>query len=128
MGEVGYAKKPFYVKCSLRKWASWKVTFDVDGVVVDARKPRGGSEKNLYTLRGKTENKFCSLKDDGTCKNNWSSLSADYPFNFLTFICKDQIYSHAFLKCNKIVSKVKLHAIGVTPTTWEFVSLSPERF
>ena len=29
--------------------------------------------------------------DDGTCKNNWSWLLADYPFNVLTFICKDQI-------------------------------------
>ena len=29
-----------------------------------------GSEKNPYTRRGKTEKKFCSMKDGGTCKSN----------------------------------------------------------
>ena len=95
---------------------------------IHASKPRGGSEINLYTLRGKTEENFCNMKDDGTCKNNWSWLPADYLFNFLTFICKDQICSHAFLICNKTVSKVKHHVVCVIPKTWEFVSLSPESF
>ena len=128
MGEGSVRKKPFYAKRSLRKGGSWKVTCDIDVVFSHASKPRGGSEKDLYTLRGKTEKKFCSMKDDGTCKNNWSWLPADYLFNFLTFICKDQICSHAFLICNKTVSKVKHHTVGVIPTTWEFVSLSPESF
>ena len=70
MGEGRVLKKPLYAKCSLRKGDSWKVTCDVDIAFIHASKPRGGSEKNLYTLRGKTENKFCSVKDDGTCKNN----------------------------------------------------------
>ena len=127
-GKVAFAKKSFSAKRSLRKGDSWKVTCDVDVVFIHASKPRGGSEKNLYTLRGKIEKKFCSMKDDYTCKNNWSLLPADYLFNFLTFICKDQICSHAFLICNKTVSNVKHHAVGVIPTTWEFVSLSPESF
>ena len=70
MREGSVRKKPFYAKRSLRKGDSWKVTCDVDVNFIHASKPRGGSEKNLYTLKGKTENKFCSVKDDGTCKNN----------------------------------------------------------
>ena len=61
------------------------------------------------------------MKDD-------AKLSADYTFNFLTFICKDQICSHAFLKRNKTVLNVKHHAAGVTLAIWEFVSLSAESF
>ena len=97
----------------------------VDVVLVYSSKPRGRNEKNPYTLREKTEKKFCSMKEDSTCKNNWSLLLADYLFNILTFICKDQIYTNAFLICNKTMSKLKHHAVGVIPTTWEFVSLSP---
>ena len=63
-------QKPFYAKRSLRKGDSWKVTCDVGVVFIHASKPRGGSEKHLYTFRRKTEKKFCSMKDDGTCKNN----------------------------------------------------------
>ena len=70
MGESSVHKKTFYAKRSLCKDDSWKVTCDVDVVFIHASKPRCGSEKNLYTLRGKTEEKFCSMKDDGTCKNN----------------------------------------------------------
>ena len=109
-------------------WDSWKVTCDVDVVFVHTSKPRVGIERNLYTLREKTEKKFYRMNDDGICKNNWSWLSADYPLNFLTFICKDQICSHVFLICNKTVSKVKHYAAGVISMTWEFISLSPESF
>ena len=70
MGESSVHKKTFYAKRSLRKGDSWKVTCDVDVVFIHASKPRGGSGKNIYTLRGKTEEKFCSMKDDDTCKNN----------------------------------------------------------
>ena len=70
MGEGSVRKKPFYAKRSLRKGDSWKVTCDVDVNFIHASKPRGGSEKNLYTLRGKTENKFCSMKDNDTSENN----------------------------------------------------------
>ena len=66
MGEGSVRKKPFYAKRSLRKGDSWKVTCDIDVVFSHTSKPRGGSEKDLYTLRGKTEKKFCSIKDDGT--------------------------------------------------------------
>ena len=68
------------------------------------------------------------MKDDGTYKNNWSWPSANYRFNFLIFICKNQICSHAFLKCNKTVSKGKHTAVGARPTTWKFVLLSPKSF
>ena len=70
MREGTVRKNPFYAKHSLRKIDSWKVTCDVDEVFVYVSKPRGRSEKNSYTLREKTEKKFCSMKDDGTCKNN----------------------------------------------------------
>ena len=70
MGEGSVRKKPFYAKRSLCKGDSWKVNCDVVVVFIHASKPRGGSEKDLYTLRGKTEKKFGSMKDDGTCKNN----------------------------------------------------------
>ena len=70
MGEGSVRKKPFYAKRSLCKGDSWKVTCDVVVVFIHASKPRGGSEKDLYTLRGQTEKKFGSMKDDGTCKNN----------------------------------------------------------
>ena len=70
MGESRVRKKPFYAKRSLRKGDKWIVTSDVDIAFIHASKPRGGSEKNLYTLRGKTETRFCSMKDDGTSKNN----------------------------------------------------------
>ena len=70
MGEGSVCKKPFYAKRSLCKGDSWKVTCDFDVVFIHASKPRGGSKKDLYTLRGKAEKKFCSMKDDGTCKNN----------------------------------------------------------
>ena len=70
MGEGRVRKKPFYAKRSLRKGDSWKATCDVDIAFIHASKPRGGSEKNLYTFRGNTEKKFCSMKDDGTSKNN----------------------------------------------------------
>ena len=45
---------------------------------------------------------------------------------FLTFICKDQFCSHAFLMCDETVLNVMRQAVGVTPTTWKFVSLSLE--
>ena len=70
MGEGSVRKKPFQTKRSLRKADSWKFACDVDVVFIHARKPRSGSGKDLYTLRDKTEKKFCSMKDDGTCKNN----------------------------------------------------------
>ena len=70
MGEGSVRKKPFHAKRSLRKGDSSKVTCDVNVVFIHASKPRGGSEKDLYTLRGKTEKKYCSMKDDGTCENN----------------------------------------------------------
>ena len=70
MGEGSVRKKPFYAKRSLCKGDSWKVTCDFDVVFIHASKPRGGSKKDLYTLRRKAEKKFCSMKDDGTCKNN----------------------------------------------------------
>ena len=71
MGESRVRKIPFYAKYSLPKGDSCKITSDVDIAFIHASKPRGGSEKNLDTLRGKTEKKFCSMKDDdGTCKNN----------------------------------------------------------
>ena len=70
MGESRVRKKPFYAKRSLPKGDSCKITSDVDIAFIHASKPRGGSEKNLYTLRGNTEKKFCSMKDDGTSKNN----------------------------------------------------------
>ena len=127
MREGRVCKKPFDAKHFWCKRDSWKVTCDVDVVFVHASKPRGGIEKNPYTLREKTGKKFCSM-DDGTCKNNWSWLSADYPFNFLTFICKDQICSHAFSMYNKTVLKVNHHAAGVIFMTWEFVSLSLKSF
>ena len=72
MGEGSVRKKPFYAKRSLCKGNSWKVTCDADVVFIHASKPRGGSEKDLYTLRGKTEKKFYSMKDDDTCKSNRS--------------------------------------------------------
>ena len=50
----------------------------------------------------------------------------DYPINFLTFTCKDQIYLQTFLTCEKTVSKVKHHVVYVTTKTWKFVLLSPE--
>ena len=34
--------------------------------------------------------------------------------------------AYAFLMCNKTLSKVKYHAVGVTPTAWNFLSLSLE--
>ena len=50
--------------------ASLKINCDVNVVAVHGSKPMGESEKKSYTLKGKTEKKFCSMKDDGTCKNN----------------------------------------------------------
>ena len=69
--EVGYAKKPFYAKRSLRKRASWKITCDVDRVVVDARK------KIPTTLEGK-------LKRDFVTEANFRLTILS---TFLTFIC-----------------------------------------
>ena len=127
MGVGRVRKKPFYAietKRSFPLRASWKITWCRRSC--SSSKPRSGSKKSPHTLRGKTGKKFCSMKDDGTCKNSWSWLSSEYPFSFLTLFCKDRFSWHALLMCHKTVPKVKHHAIAVTPTTSEFVSLSPE--
>ena len=67
MGGGRVRKIPFYGKRSFSLRDSWKVTSDVNVIVIHATKPRGRSAKNSSARRGKIKS---SMKDDGTRKNN----------------------------------------------------------